>query len=78
MAVHLKSRAEIAAMRESGRVVATILAALREAARPGVSTGDLDGLAADMIHKAGVKPAFKGYSPGGRRPYPGVLCTSIN
>lgn len=78
MAVHLKSRGEIAAMREAGRVVANILAALREAARPGVSTGDLDELAEEMIRKAGVKSAFKGYAPGGRRPYPGVVCTSIN
>ena len=36
MGVHLKSRAEIAAMREAGRVVANILAAVREQVRPGV------------------------------------------
>lgn len=78
MGVHLKSRAEIAAMREAGRVVATILAAVREAVQPGVTTGDLDALAEELIRKNGVKSAFKGYSPGGRVPFPGVLCTSIN
>ncbi len=78
MAVILKSRAEIAAMREAGRVVGTILQALREAARPGVSTGDLDALATEMIEAHGVKSAFKGYGPGGLPPYPGVLCASIN
>ncbi|WP_373047899.1 type I methionyl aminopeptidase [Vulgatibacter sp.] len=78
MGVQLKSRAEIAAMREAGRVVATILAALRDATRPGVTTGDLDDLAAEMIRKAGVKSAFKGYAPGGRKPFPGVICASIN
>lgn len=78
MGVQLKSRSEIAVMREAGRVVARILAAVREATRPGVTTGDLDDLAAEMIRKAGVQSAFKGYAPGGRTPYPGVICTSIN
>ncbi|AKU91567.1 Methionine aminopeptidase [Vulgatibacter incomptus] len=74
----LKSRGEIDAMREAGRVVGTILAALRDATKPGVSTGELDALAAELIAANKVKSAFKGYAPGGRRPYPGVLCTSIN
>jgi len=78
MGVQLKSGAEIAAMREAGRVVARILAAVREAVRPGVSTGDLDELADALIREHGVKSAFRGYAPGGRKPYPGVICTSIN
>ena len=78
MGVHLKSRAEIAAMRETGRVVATILQALREAAQPGITTGELDELAVEMMAKAGVKSAWKGYGPGGRQPFPGVICASIN
>ncbi|HWV37632.1 MAG TPA: type I methionyl aminopeptidase [Vulgatibacter sp.] len=78
MGVILKSRREIDAMREAGRVVATILERLREAARPGVSTGELDELAAALIREHGVKSAFLGYGPGGLPPYPGVLCASIN
>lgn len=78
MGVILKSRSEIAAMREAGRVVGSILERLREAARPGVSTGELDELAAALIREHGVKSAFKGYGPGGLPPYPAVLCASIN
>lgn len=78
MGVILKSRREIDAMREAGRVVGTILQRLREAAKPGVSTGELDELAAALIQEHGVKSAFKGYAPGGLPPYPGVLCASIN
>lgn len=78
MGVILKSRREIDAMREAGRVVGMILERLREAAKPGVSTGELDELAAALIREHGVKSAFKGYAPGGLPPYPGVLCASIN
>lgn len=78
MAVSIRSRAEIAQLREAGRVVGTILQAVREAVQPGVSTGDLDDLAMELIAKHGVRSAFKGYNPDGRRPFPGVLCTSIN
>jgi len=78
MGVILKSRREIDAMREAGRVVGMILERLREAAKPGVSTGELDELAASLIREHGVKSAFKGYAPGGLPPYPGVLCASIN
>lgn len=78
MGVSIRSRNEIAAIRETGRVVATILEAVRDAVKPGVTTGDLDELAASLIAKHGVKSAFRGYAPGGRQPYPGVLCTSIN
>ncbi len=60
-------------MREAGRVVARVLEALRDAARPGVSTADLDDLAAEITRKAGAKASFKGF-----RGYPASLCASIN
>ena len=78
MSVILKSKAEIEAMRESGRVVGTILARLREAAKPGVTTLELDELAAALIEEHGVKSAFKGYVQGRGRPFPGVICASVN
>lgn len=78
MGVIRKSNAEIEKMRLAGGVVGSILAALRDAARPGVSTGELDELAADLIEKHGVRSAFKGYAPGGKIPFPGVICASIN
>ncbi|GAA1759646.1 type I methionyl aminopeptidase [Luedemannella helvata] len=77
--VTLKSAAEIAAMREAGRVVARALAAVAAAARPGVRLIELDELAAAVIAEAGAKPSFLGYHPAwAPTPYPGVVCLSVN
>jgi methionyl aminopeptidase len=66
-------------MREAGRVVATTLAAVAAAARPGVLPIELDGLAAEHIAGAGAKPSFLGYQPAWAPvPYPGVVCLSVN
>jgi methionyl aminopeptidase len=74
-----KSKAEIARMRQAGRIVAEVLQLVEEALKPGVSTGQLDRLAEEHIRKAGAVPSFKGY-PGvnPRRPFPGSLCISID
>lgn len=69
----LKNADQIAKMRRAGAIVATILERLREAARPGVTTKDLDRIAADGIEQAGAKSSFLGY-----RGYPAVLCVSVN
>lgn len=66
-------------MREAGRLVAQTLAALEEAARPGVSLNELDRIAQDFIAKAGAMSSFLNYRIGPRvPPYPKVLCTSVN
>ncbi len=77
--VVLKSAAEIATMREAGRVVARTLAAVADAARTGVRLIDLDAFGAESIAALGAKPSFLGYHPAwARTPYPGVLCLSVN
>ncbi|QRP47326.1 type I methionyl aminopeptidase [Amycolatopsis sp. FDAARGOS 1241] len=77
--VELKTPAEIAAMREAGRVVARALAAVREAASTGVSLVELDAVAAQVMTEAGAKPSFLGYHPRwAPTPYPGVICASVN
>jgi methionine aminopeptidase len=77
--VELRSAAEIATIREAGRVVARTLAAVAAAARPGVRLTDLDEVAADLIAGAGAKPSFLGYHPSwAPTPYPAVLCLSVN
>jgi methionyl aminopeptidase len=77
--VILKSRDEIATMREAGRVVAHTLDAVRKAVRPGVSLRELDALAEDTIRAAGATPSFLGYHPRfAPTPFPGTLCLSPN
>jgi methionyl aminopeptidase len=69
----IKSKREIALMRESGRIVAEVLQALGEAIKPGVTTAELDSLAHALITKQKAVPAFKGYHG-----FPASICTSIN
>jgi methionyl aminopeptidase len=57
----IKSPEEIALMREAGRVVATTLTRVREAAAVGVSLKELDSVAAASISDAGATPAFLNY-----------------
>ncbi len=71
--IELKSSSQLGLMRRAGQIVAEVLARLREAVRPGISTLELDALAEAKIVRLGGQPAFKGY-----RGFPGSLCTSIN
>jgi len=77
-AIRVKTRREIDAMRESSRHVAEVLLELRELAKPGITTGELDVHARKAIRKRGVESSFLGYGPHGLPPYPGVLCVSVN
>ena len=74
--IYIKSEQEIALMRESGRINALALAAVREAMRPGVSTAELDAIAAEVIRTHGAKAAFLGVP--GAYPYPATTTISIN
>ena len=77
--IELKSAADIAAMREAGRVVARALDAVRRTVGPGVTLVELDELATTVIAEAGATPAFKGYQPHfASSPFPGAICTSVN
>lgn len=76
--ITLKTPQETAKMREAGRIVAEILAACRAAVRPGVTTGELDQIAADILKRRGATSNFKGYGVPVLPPFPGVICTSVN
>ncbi len=72
--IELKSAAEIAKMREAGRVVARAIRAMSEAIVPGrTTTGDLDRLAQKVVADAGGVCSFKDY-----RGYPAHTCISVN
>jgi methionyl aminopeptidase len=76
--ITLKTPQETAKMREAGRIVAEILSACRAAVRPGVTTGELDRIAADILKRHGATSNFKGYGVPVLPPFPGVICTSVN
>lgn len=69
----LKSAAEIAKMEVASRIVAEILAEVKEHIRPGVETRELDEVAEKGCRRHKVEPAFKGY-----RGYPASLCIAVN
>lgn len=71
--IPIKSPKEIERMRESGRIASSILQQLAATVAPGVSTKEIDDLAADLMEKNGCKSAFLGY-----RGFPGQTCISIN
>ena len=60
-------------MREGGRITAACLKMLRENAKVGVSTKELDGMAEEFIYERGGKPEFKGYQG-----FPASICASPN
>jgi methionyl aminopeptidase len=71
--IKIKTPEELDGMRLSGRLAATVRDAVARAIQPGVTTGELDDYARELIAKLGGKSAFFGY-----RGYPGYICTSIN
>jgi methionyl aminopeptidase len=75
--ITIKNADELALMRKASRIVAEILIELVAAAKPGVSTLELDRLAEELTRKKGARPAFKGYKPHDVE-YRHSLCVSIN
>ena len=71
--ITIKDEAGFARMRVAGRTVAEVHAAIREAAAPGVSMTELDGIAADIIRSRDCTPSFLGYHG-----FPATICTSPN
>lgn len=71
--IELKTTGEIQAMRAAGLLVARALAEVTTRARPGVSTGELNEVADQVIRDAGAVPSFKGYHG-----FPASICTSVN
>ena len=73
MGISIKSDADIAAMRQAGRVVATVLEVLKLQVKPGMKTKELDAIAAKEVARLGATPSFKGY-----RGFPANICASVN
>ena len=68
-----KTKEEIAKMRKAGRVVAEMLEKCTAAARPGMSTAELDLVAREVLERRGARSNFLNYHG-----FPAVICTSPN
>ena len=60
-------------MEAANRIVAEVLAGIKEKIKPGMETRELDELAEESCRRHEVEPAFKGY-----RGYPRSICVSVN
>jgi methionyl aminopeptidase len=71
--IQVKTDQEIAAMRESGRMLATVLQVMREKTKAGLTPKDMSVIARAELQKLGGEPAFLGFYG-----YPDVICISVN
>lgn len=75
----LKSPREIDLMRAAGSVVCRVLDAIEERVAPGVTSGELDRIAAGLIQDAGGTALFLGVvNPQASYPFPASICASVN
>lgn len=66
-------------MRIAGRLAGEVLDYITPFVKPGITTNELDRLCHDyMVKVQGCIPAPLNYAPGGGRPYPKSICTSVN
>ncbi|AUM97241.1 TPA: type I methionyl aminopeptidase [Clostridium botulinum] len=71
--ITIKTDSEIEYMVKAGRVVAEALDTLEKHVKPGISTGELDRIAEEIILGRNAKPSFKGYYG-----FPASICASVN
>lgn len=73
MFTRVKNHSELLAMRESGRMLATVLDLLKTKVEPGINTKELADIAAKELRKLGGEAPFHGYQG-----FPDVICISVN
>lgn len=71
--IEIKSTREIEIMRQSSKIVATVLKEISQLVQPGMTTADLDAYAEKRIREMDATPSFKGYHG-----FPASICASIN
>lgn len=71
--IPLKSKEDLEMMRQAGKILAKIMQRLREFVCLGISTLEIDQLAAELMRRENVIPAFRGY-----KGFPANICTSVN
>ena len=71
--ITIKKPHELDAMRESGRMLATILQLIKQTVEPGMTPKDISAVAAKELKSLGGEPAFLGFYG-----YPDIICISVN
>ena len=71
--IYLKSNADIAIMRENGKILIEIFEKLKEIIKAGITTKDIDTVVENIIYSHSAVPSFKGY-----RGFPAAACVSLN
>lgn len=71
--IAIRTNREIDLLRKANAIVADVLTTLAEMVRPGITTGELDAVADEMIRSAGGVPSFLGYQG-----FPKSACISVD
>jgi methionyl aminopeptidase len=71
--ISLKTSVDVARIRRACRVAERCLRALAPCVKPGISTAELNNLAARFLDENGAVAALRGY-----RGFPGCICASVN
>lgn len=71
--IYTKSPDEITGMRDACRRAAEVLSAVGKNITSGITTKELEQVAAKKLKSLGAQSAFLGY-----RGYPGIICISVN
>lgn len=71
--IYLKSNEELKKMRKAASEVVDVLRRLRDEAKEGVSTWELNKIAEDIVDRSSYKAAFKGYAD-----FPAAVCFALN
>ncbi len=73
MTIPIKTQQEIESMRKGGKILGNLLRTLKTAAKPGITTEQLDRLTIKICSEKRVIPTFLGY-----KGYPATICASVN
>jgi len=73
MTTQVKTSEEIAALKESGKMLAEVMAVLKKLLTAGMTTKDLAIIAKKTLKPLGGQPTFLGYQG-----FPDVICVSLN
>ncbi len=70
----IKTPEQIQAMRDGGKILATVLDGVKKYVQPGMTGQDVDIWVANEIERLGATPTYKEPVPN----FPGVICISVN